>query len=189
MNNKTLITGIIAIAVFTLTSCDKLTSLADIKFSVTYNEQENVPGLPDNPFIPSTGLTTSIPTIGVETKSQEYIQEYNTSEELIREVKISLLSLNIDEPSSQNFDIVDSLWLYVSGPGVEERLAAYKFDIPKNQQKLEMTLEDLNLKEYFVKDSMFFRLKGHFYGAPDSATKITFNSKFDVIANPLEKDK
>jgi len=176
-----------AFALLIVTSCKKLTDLANIKFVIPYSKTVAVPGLPGNPFIPPTGLTTSIPTIAVESKSEEYIKKYNTSSELITKVIFTELKLEITEPATQNFDLVDSIWLFVSASGLPEVQSAHYFNVPKGTRTIDMVTSDVNMKEYFLKDSMYFRLQGHFHNAPDSASVFTISSKFDVTANPLKK--
>lgn len=180
---------IVALALLGFTACDKLKSIADIKFSIPYTERVEVSGLPDNPFILPQGLTASIPPIAVETKSEEYIKQYNTSSALITEVKLGQLKLEINEPATQNFDMMDSVWLFVSASGLPEIQAAYYFDIPKGVKTLDLITSGDNLKEYFLQDSMYFRIQGHFYKAPDSASVFTISTRFDAIANPLNKEE
>lgn len=175
-------------ALLALSSCDKkLEDIIQVKFSVPHTKTVNVQGLPGNPPIPPQGLTTSIPAIGVETKSDEYIKQNNTSSDLITEAKLSELRLDITAPGSQTFDMVDSLWLFVSGSGLSEMQVAHSFSIPKGIRSLSMTTSDVNLKDYFLRDTMYFRLQGHFYNAPDSATVFTITTKFDAVAKPLKK--
>lgn len=179
---------VIAFGLLAISACTKkLEDLIEVKFSVPHTKQVNVQGLPGNPPIPSQGLTTSIPPIGVETKSEEYIRQYNTSSDLVTEAKLSELKLDIISPATQTFDMVDSLWLFVSATGLPETQAAYYFNIPKGLRTLNMITSDENLKDYFLRDSMFFRLQGHFYNAPDSATVFSISTKFDAVAKPLKK--
>ncbi len=179
---------VISVALLALSSCTrKLEDIVQVNFSVPHTKQVSVQGLPGNPPIPPQGLTTSIPAIAVETRSEEYIKEHNTSSELISEAKLSEMTLEINAPASQTFDMVDSLWLFVSATGLPEVQAAYYFDIPKGLRTLNMITSGENLKDYFLRDSMYFRLQGHFYNAPDSATVFTINTKFDAVAKPLKK--
>lgn len=183
---KKLITLVLATSLFTVTSCEKLKELADIKFSVPYSKSVDVPGLPNNPYIPPTsGLKASIPTIPVETKSEENIKNYNTSPELIKSVVFSQLKLEITHPDFQTMDMVDSLWLYVSAPDLPEILASHAFDIPKGIRSIDLETNDENVKEYFLKETMYFRVEGHFNTAPDSTSVINFSAAFNVVANPL----
>lgn len=188
MSKKLLSKVTLVLTVISLTACEKLKDLADITFPVSYNTTEEVPGLPDNPIVPPGGLTTSIPTMAFETKSQEELEKNNTNSDLIQEVKLRELSVNIDKPSSQNFDIVDSIWVYLSGDRAlsDEVLVAKKFGIQKGLRNLSMDIEDINLKNYFLKDSMYFRLKGHFYNAPDTTTVVTLSTRLNIVANPLK---
>ena len=90
------------------------------------------------------------------------------------------------EPSGSNFDFMDTIRVYVSAQGLEEKLAAKKYGIPKGQQTLELDCEDVNLKEYFIKDTMYIRFGGHFTGVPDSNAKIELTPTFNMLANPLK---
>lgn len=185
---KRIIVPLVSLSVLFLASCDKLKELANINFSVDYKETTDVPGLPNSPVIPpNQGLTESIPRIGAATNSEETIKEYNTSSELIKEVKLGKLDLILEAPTTQTFNIVDSIWVYISSTstGQGEQRVAYKFDIPNDAKQVSLNVEDLNLKDYFLQDSMYFRLQGHFKTAPDSATRLTLDTRFDVLANPL----
>lgn len=178
-----LLTGLI-----TLAACKKLTSLADINFSVPVTKTFSVEGLPNSPYIPpGNGLTASIPAIPVATQSQDYIGKNNTSSNLVKEVKLGELKLDIDEPLTQTFDLVDSIWLYLSANGLQEILVAHKYDIPKGVRTISLNTSEDNIKDYFLKDTVSFRMQGHFYNAPDSATQLTLSLKFNAVANPLSK--
>lgn len=177
----------IILATLTLHSCQRITNGLEVKFSVPQTRQVSAPGLPGNPPIPPQGLTTSLLPVGVETKSEQYIREYNTSSDLVTDARLGQIKLDLQEPAGQTFDMVDSLWLFVAATGMPEVLAAHAYGIPKGLRTLDMNTADQNLKGYFLQDSMFFRLQGHFYTAPDSATTFTITTRFDVVANPLKK--
>lgn len=183
---KKFLLSITVLAVLFAGSCKKLKSLADIQFGVPYKETVDIPELPDVPaVIPPGGVTASIPPIGTATNSEEYIRQYNTSSDFIIEAKLSEMQLVIEQPATQNFDDIDSLWLYISATGLDEVLAAFKYDIPDGVQTVNMDVQDLNLKDYFLQDYIYLRLQGHFYEVPDSTTRLTITTKFDVVANPL----
>ncbi len=178
---------VVALSILVLASCKKLIELANINFSVPVSKTIAVDGLEGNPSIPAgIGTKASLPPIAVETKSEEYIKNYNTSSDLITSVVFSQLKIDVNEPTGQNLDLVDSLWLYVSASGLPEVLASHYYDIPKGIRSLELKTTDLNIKDYFLQDSMYFRVEGHFYNAPDSASVFTFTTRFDVVANPLK---
>lgn len=183
-----IITPVITLLVI-LASCKKLTSLADIKFSIPIEQSANVDGLPNNPLIPPTnGLKASIPAIPVATNIKEYSSDNNTNTELIRHIYIGSLSLEVNEPQSQTLDLVDSIWVHLSAPNLPEILAAHKFGIENGVKFVDLETTEEDIRNYFLADTIYFRVEGHFYNAPDSASKFTIKGKFDAIANPLEKD-
>jgi len=181
-------TIVVALGICALASCKKIIDLANIDFTVPVSKTIAVDGLEGNPVIPGgTGIRASMPTVAVETKSEEYIRNYNTSSELITSVVFSKLKIDVNEPSSQNLDMADSIWLYVSASGLPEVLASHYYGIPKGIRTLELSTSEQNIKDYFLQDSMYFRVEGRFYKAPDSASVFTFTSQFDVTANPLKQ--
>lgn len=179
---------VLAVALL-LASCEKLKDLVDINFSVPHTETVTVDGLPDDPVVPPVvGLRASIPPIAVATMSEENIKKNNTSSKLVTEVKLGQLKLDIQQPGSQTFDIADSLWLYMSADGLPEILAAHYFDIPKGIRSLDMNTSDENLKDYFLKDTVYIKMEGRFYQAPDSGSIFSISTRFDVLANPLNNE-
>lgn len=188
MESKGKVLAIVVAGLLIAASCKKLVSLADIKFSVPLSQKANVDGLPNSPFVPpNEGLKASIPAIPVATEYEKNLKENNTNADLIKHVYLGALNLRVDEPQSQTFNLVDSIWLHMSAKGMPEILAAHKFGIPKDIRYLELETTDEDIRNYFVQDTVYFRLEGRFYNAPDSASVFTVGGKFDVVANPLEK--
>lgn len=187
-HNSRIITTVITVLVI-FASCKKLTSLADIKFTIPINQSTNVDGLPDNPYIPpASGLKASIPAIPVATNIEQYSSDNNTSTDLIRHIYIGSLSLEVNEPQSQTLDLVDSIWVHLSAPNLPEILAAHKFGIDNGAKFVDLETTEADIRNYFLADTIYFRVEGHFYKAPDSASKFTIKGNFDAVANPLEKD-
>lgn len=184
---KKLILSAAFLPLLVFTSCDALKDKVAVKFDVPYSSEVAVKGLPGNPTIPSTGMKLTLFSTAEATKSDEYIKQNNTSSELLQEAKLSELKLEMKAPENQNFDLVDSIWVYLSATGMTEIKAAYKYDIPKNTKSIEMNLEDINVKDYFLKDSIFLRVEGHFYKSLDTNTIMNISGKLSAVANPLEK--
>lgn len=179
------------LAIGLMTGCkkisEKIKSLADIYTTIDYSEQVQVPGLPDHPFVPPQGLNVSLLPYKIKTNATQHLKENNTSPEFVQKVTLKSFDIQMLQPSSQNFDLVDSIWLYVGGNGLEERLAAYKFDIPKGIRTLELESTGFDMKDYFLQDSLTFKLQGHFYNEPDSTTVFEYRTAFEVVANLLDK--
>lgn len=177
--------GVLLLLVLCL-GCKKLKKLANIKLNFPYSNTIDVPGIPGGLLVaPPGGITADLPAFPVATNSQKYVTESGTNAEKIIHVKLTELKGEILAPSTQDFNYVDTLRVYLSAKGLPEQLAAYKYGIEKGQRTLNLQLSDINLKNYFLKDTMYFRVSGHFINVPDSATKMKVSSVFNMLANPL----
>ena len=104
-------------------------------------------------------------------------------------VKVDLkkLSVQILTPPTQNFDFLDTIQLYLSAAGQPEMLVAYQYVIPKGATTLDFfTVTDVNLKNYFLADTMYFRMRARINTVPEGGTKLNIASVFHMLANPLD---
>lgn len=184
--------GLLAVLVFSVIAAgcaDKVKQLLSFTKEIEYNgsvEIKGVPGLPDTVVtLPSGGLNADFPKLANATNAQQYIKDYNTSPDKISNVIISKLGLEMSEPSGANFDYIDSVKVYISATGMEEHLVGYKYGIPKGTQSIDLTRDDINLKEYFLKDSIYFRINAHFVEVPKDSGKMDIKSVFSLVATPL----
>lgn len=158
----------------------------DVEFTVPYDKAEYIKGFTDDPVIPPQGLKRSLPLIRIETKSEDVAAEHNTALELVESAKLVGLNTKMLIPVGDNFDLLDSVWIYLSATGVSEELVAHKFDIPKGLQTIELTPEDVDIQDMFKQKEMIVRIEGHFNEKPDSTSKILFDMKLRIVANPLD---
>jgi hypothetical protein len=183
---KTFIYACIALA---FASCDKVKQLANINQNLTYTETISIPELPGGiDTLPPGGVAAYFPGQGIPTNSQDYLNQFGTTAALITHVKMTKLAAVITQPSGANFDFIDTINVYLSANGLDEKLVAYKHGISKGLTSIDLDCpSDINLKEYFLKDTMYLRFGGHFVGVPKSDSKIDLTSTFNLLANPLNK--
>jgi len=177
-------------AVVFLTSCGgKLKQLANINFDIPYNQQITVPGTgyAYGTPLPGGGITLPFPAVPVATNSQQYITQYHTSADKILMVNLKSMNLQIASPSGQNFDFLDNISIYISAKNQPEMLIASQNSVPKGQTTLNFTVPDstVNLKSYFLADTMYFRLSAHINAVPPTGEQLQLSSVFHVLANPL----
>lgn len=178
--------ALLLLAGATIVGCNKLKKLAEINVNFPYSNTVDLPGVPGGTqVIPPGGISADMPTYATATNSKVYVNQYGTAPDKVISVKLTQLKAEIVQPSSQTFDYIDTIRVYMSATGLPEQLAAYKYGIAKGQTTLNLDCADVNLKEYYLKDTMYFRVNGHFVGIPDSATKIKLSSTFNMRANPL----
>jgi hypothetical protein len=170
------------------TKLDDLEKLADINKDMDYSQTVDVNGLPDGaPSLPPGGVSQDLPKFAVETKSKQFIEENNTSAEYLKHVKLKKFVASVAKPDGKNFEFMDTIRIYLSAPGLPEILAAHKYGIPKGLKEVSLDCDTTNLKEYILKDSVFFRVGGHYVAIPDTGSKLQFKSTFNFLANPLNK--
>jgi hypothetical protein len=172
-----------------LGGCSKVKTLANINFDVPYSQQISVPssgyayGVP----LPGGGVTLPFPAIPVATNSQQYIAQYRTSTDKILMVNLTKMSLQIESPVGQTFDFMDNISVYLSAINQPEMLVASQSSIAKGQTTLNFDIPgNVNLKNYFIADTIYFRLTTHINAVPPTGEQLQLNTTFHVLANPLE---
>ena len=185
-----MILSVVALTSF-FTGCTKIQHLADINVDIPYNQEVSVPqyagggGVEGFP-IPG-GAQLPFPAIPVATNSKAYIAQYGTSAEKVLSVNLKSLELQMLAPEGRNFDFLDNVEVYISGQTLPEMLLASDYSIPKGQTTLVLTTgTDVNLKNYFLQDTIYFRMTAHINSVPYSGTRLNIASVFHMLANPLE---
>lgn len=145
-----------------------------------------VPGYQYGIALPAGGLDLPFPAITVATNAQQYFDQYHASSKNVVSVYLSSLNMQVIAPPNQYFDFLDTIQFFISTETQPEVLVAYAYNIPKLQQAIMLTVvPGLDLKNYFVQDSMTVRLNAHINAVPASGTQLQINGQFRCTANPL----
>jgi hypothetical protein len=170
--------------------CNKIKNLANISVNIPYSTQVSMPsvnGYSSGIALPYPGLSVDFPSTAIPTDAQHYFDEYHTSSSNIVYVNLNSLNMQILMPAGQYFDFLDSAQLYLSTKTLPEVLVAYDYNIAKGQTTINFTTAgDLNLKGYFVADTMYFRLHAHINATPAAGTQFKIATDFHMTANPLD---
>jgi hypothetical protein len=172
-------------------SCDKIANLTDIEKDLSFNEIVDVPGKPVDvdTVLPGIPVIADLPKMAFATNSKDFLESNGSvaTSEYVHHVKLTKFTASIDMPQNGNFDWTDSIYVYISASGLNEVLAASK-TISKGQNSVDLNCKDIDLKEYFLKDSMYVRFGGRFVDLPQEG-KIRIQPTFNIKANPLKKDE
>ncbi len=181
--------SVIVAMVFILPSCIKVNPLGNINVKFPYSQQVTIPEVAGDTFgtaLPIAGIAISLPAVPMVTNSQQYITQYNTSASKITSVDLDSFALQILSPGNQNFDFLDSVQLYISAPSQPEVLVAYAYNVPKGQATLNLTtMTNVNLKSYFIQDTVYLRLNTHVNAVPATGTQLNMYSVFHMLADLL----
>lgn len=184
-----MILSVIAIGL-AVAGCTKLKKLATVSVDIPYNQQVSIPAIPGGVSgtpLPAGGALLPLPSIPVPTNSKQYLKQYNTTAEKVLLVDLKRLTLEIVTPPGQNFNFIDFVEVYISARSQPEQLLAFQYTVPAGQTTLELTTsKDVNLKDYFLQDTMYLRMNAHVNAVPISGTELKINSVFHLLANPLE---
>lgn len=169
--------------------CKKLKQLANISVTIPYTQQVTVPQIAGDTAgvaLPGGGASLPFPAFPVVTNSQQYIAQYKTSTDKIVSFDLSSMQVQILSPAGQNFDFLDSIQIFVSANNQPEVLVAYQYNVPKGAATLNLiATPNVNLKSYFIQDTMYFRIGSHINAVPASGTRLNIVSSFNLVANPL----
>lgn len=181
--------GVFALMVLMASACKKVKDLADISVNIPYTQHVAIPPVAGYEFgfpLPAGGVNISLPAVSAPTNSKAYLEQYHTNSDKVRRVALNSLSLELTTPPGQNFDFIDTVRLYISAPGHEEMLVAYKYGTIANTRVLTLTTNtDINLKDYFLEDTMTFRATMHINAVPAPGAEMDIKSVFNLVANPL----
>ena len=186
---KKIILGLAATTVL-LASCTKLMQLASISVDIPYSQQVTIPpvtGYSQTVGLPAGGVALDFPSVAFATNSQQYISQYKTAANMIIDVDLKSLSFQILSPADQNFDFLDNVEVYMHSTTQPEVLIASQYSVPKGQTTLDVTTNPLvNLKDYFVDDTIYFRLNTHINAVPLKGAQMNISSVMHLLANPLQ---
>ena len=177
---------ILAGLVILAAGCVKIKNLTNINVNIPYSETINVPSDWDSvshPFPPG-GVTTDLPSVPVATNSDQYISDNNTASDKIISVTLKSLSITMLAPPDSNLNYIDTVWLYISAKSLPEVLVAQK-GVPKHVSSVSLDPQGVNLKNYFLQDTMYVRMKARYNSMPPAGSEIKFSSNFNMLANPL----
>ena len=180
-----ILTGLLAVSM-SLAACNKeeLKKATQIEQDIHYDETTEIPfGTGSGTPLP-VGISLDLP-YAFATDYKTWLETYNTSSDLVTSTTMKDLTLKVIDPPSGNFDWMDTIRVYISGNGLPEVLAAYKYPVPKGIQTLNMDIVDQNLKQYFLQDSVHVRLNGYVNALPAQGTKLNLGTTWHLVANPI----
>jgi hypothetical protein len=186
---RKIIFGLVATTIF-LASCNKLMQLASISADIPYSQQVAIPpvtGYSQTVKLPTGGVALDFPSVAFATNSQQYISQYKTAANMIIDVDLKSLALQILSPADQNFDFLDNVEVYIHSTTQPEVLIASQYNVSKGVTTLDITTNPLiNLKNYFVDDTIYFRLNTHINAVPLQGAQMNISSVMHLLANPLQ---
>jgi hypothetical protein len=159
-------------------SCKKIENL--LSFQVSDSSSFTVPG---TPFV--TGLTLNIPAVTVASTAQSTYKNNNTSADYVQDVTLDRLTLTVTNPSTQNFDFLKSISIYIAtdAAGSNKVLLASLASVPTGQTSISLTPAGNKLDLYLKSNSYTLTTTAELAQTLRQNTEVRADSRFNVHAN------
>ena len=159
-------------------SCKKIAEL--LSFQVSDSSSFTVPG---TPFVPP-GVALSIPGISVPTTAQSTYKNNNTSADYVQDVTLDRLTLTVTNPSTQNFDFLKSISIYIAtdAMGSNKVLLASLPTVPTGQTSISLNPAGNKLDMYLKGNSYTLTTTAELAQTLRQNTEVRADSRFNVRA-------
>jgi hypothetical protein len=159
-------------------SCKKILNL--LSFTVSDASSFTIPG---TPFVPP-GVALSILGVSVPTTAQSTYKSNNTSADYVQDVTLDRLTLTVTNPSTQNFDFLKSISIYISTDqaGSNKVLLASLPSVPTGQTSISLNPAGNKLDIYLKSNSYTLTTTAELAQTLRQNTDVRADSRFNVHA-------
>jgi hypothetical protein len=157
--------------------CKKIASL--LSFQVSDSSTFTIPG---TSFF--TGVTVNIPVVTVNSTSQSTYKNNGTSANYVQNVTLDRLTLTVTNPTTQNFDFLKSISIYIAtdAAGSNKVLLASLSPVPTGQTSINLTPTNAKLDQYLKGDSYTLTTTAELSQTLRQNTDVRADSRFNVTA-------
>ncbi len=170
---------LLAVLLIGAANCKKIASL--ITFQVNDSSSFTVPG---TTFVPGTPAL-SLPGVTVTSTSQSTYKSNNTSADYVQDVTLDRLTLTVTNPSTQNFDFLKSISIYIAtdAAGSNKVLLASLASVPTGQTSITLDPAGNKLDMYLKNSSYTLTTTAELAKTLSQNTDVRADSRFNVHAN------
>lgn len=159
-----------------LSGCEKIQQLLTFEISNSENIKIPASGLINTPFISPVPVTMS---------SQETFKNNNTSANLVKDVRLSKLTLTIVDPTAENFDFLKNIKIYIGADQADKVLLASLDNVPTGVSTVELISNNTKLDKYIKASSYTLYTEVALRSNVAEEITVKADSKFKVTADPL----
>ncbi|GAB2962324.1 hypothetical protein GCM10027048_33510 [Hymenobacter coalescens] len=167
-----------AVLLLGVTACEKVDKLLTFYIEDSQNIRVAGSGLP-------IGSTLPIAPVAVSTRSEERFKNEDTRADLVKDVSLNKLTLTITDPSTANFDFLESITLYISTDQNDRVPLASLASVPQGVRVIELTSSGTKLDKYLKAASYTLTTEAKIRRAVSQDINLRADSKFKVTADPL----
>jgi hypothetical protein len=185
---------ILPLALIYCMSCSKVKNLTQIEEDFSpYSQDVNTGDFIDSAAImsaygghlPPSGITVPFPPVAVPTNYQQILTQYNTSADKVNSVTLKSTTLSVTQPVGAPLNFAKAVSIYLSAAGLPTIRLAHKDPFPTGQNSVSLDDTSANIKQYFLKDTMYVQITATFDSIPPKNTVVNATTIFHLSANPL----
>jgi hypothetical protein len=175
---KKLFFGAIAVLFLSVVACDKIDDL--LTFTVTDHSTISI-----SSGLGSTGLPFELPTPDVTTSANQEFSNNNTRADLVKDVKLSKLTMKVESPAGKTFSFLKSIHIYISTDGSDKVLLASHENIPSAATSVDLVTSNEKLDKYLKASSYKLHTTVVTRETLAQSVDIGLTLQFRVTADPL----
>ena len=183
---------IVPLALIWCMSCSKVKNLTQIEQDFSpYSQDVNTGDFIDSAAIvaaggiPPGGFTYPFPAVAVPTNYKQILSQYYTSSDKVNSVTLKSTVLSVTQPAGAPLNFAKAVSIYLSAAGLPTIRLAHKSPFPKGQNTIYLDDTTANIKQYFLRDTMFVSITATFDSIPPKNTIVNATTIFHLSANPL----
>lgn len=156
--------------------CEKIDKL--LTFNIEDSQNIKVSGGFPLGVVPVTPLS-------VPTKSEEQFSNEGTRADLVKKVTLTQLTLTITDPSSQNFDFLKLVRIYISTDSNDKILLASLDQVPQGVKTISLKPTSAVLDKYIKAKSYTLTTEAEIAKPISQDITLRCDTRFKVTADPL----
>ena len=157
-------------------SCKKLAQLLTFEISDSQDIKVPASSVVNVPFISPVPVTMN---------SQQSFQNNNTSANLVKDVRLTKLTLTISDPATENFNFLQSIKIYIATNDSDKVLLASQDNVPTGVSTIELVSSNTQLDKYIKASSYTLYTEVALRSSVAEQITVRADSKFRVTADPL----
>jgi len=155
-----------------LVGCDSLSKLT--MFELPFDQSVTFPAMP--------ALNTPIPLeiTGIKTNIDSVLTSLKLKSDMIQAVKLKKMDFTLSSPADGDLSFLKSVEIFITGEGLDDVKIASTGDVTTNTKNVSLALEDVDLKDFILKDKFGLKIITTTDKATSKEQKINISFKFLV---------
>jgi hypothetical protein len=179
MKKVLLLLPLLALLTLGVFSCKKIDKLLTFEISDTENFK-----IPATPIVGGLPVTLNLP-VPVTNKASESFSNQGTRADLVKDVTLTKLTLTITDPTTENFNFLKSIEIFIGTDQNDMVPLASLADVPMGVTSIELQPSGTKLDKYLKAPSYTLYTKVTVRQATTREITVKEEVRFKVTADPL----